>query len=132
MQREYQMIHIQIDTLRYIVTRYIYHCIHLLEYPLARKVERGEIISTTLIHQATRTYQESCLSNIYMGLYSSSSSSIWRNVLRGHAGLYKLARLSSLPRSWIFYPHMDPHHYGRTVYSRLELKTGMGLRSYGF
>ena len=52
----------------------------------------------------------------------SSSSSIWRNVLRGHAGLCRLLRLNSLPHSRIANPC-----YGGTVHSRLEPMTDMFL-----
>ena len=37
--------------------------------------------------------------------FHSNSSSLWRNVLRGHAGLYRLSRLNSLPRSRIVNPY---------------------------
>ena len=40
-------------------------------------------------------------------------SSIWRNVQRGHAGLFRLSRLNSLPHSRIVNPY-----YGETVHSR--------------
>ena len=48
------------------------------------------------------------------------SSSIRRNVLRGHVGLYRLSSLNSLPRSRIVNPC-----YGGTVHSELEPMTGM-------
>ena len=57
---------------------------------------------------------------IIFDLYSSSS--IWRNILRGHAGLYRLSRLNSLPRSLIVNPC-----YGGTVRLGLEPMAGMLL-----
>ena len=44
------------------------------------------------------------------------------NVLRGHAGLYRLSRLYSIPRSRI----VSPYYWG-TVHSVLELITGVLL-----
>ena len=55
-------------------------------------------------------------------LLNSSSSSIWRNLLRGHTGLYRRSRLNSLQRSQIVNPC-----YEGTVHSRLEPMTGMLL-----
>ena len=51
----------------------------------------------------------------------------WRNVLHGHAGLYKHSRLNSLPRS----RRVNPC-YGGTVHSGLKPITGMLLSRWSW
>ena len=64
----------------------------------------------------------SCKAIFYQNLQfifiSSPSYSIGVNVLRGHAGLYRLSRFYSVPRSRIVSPC-----YGRTVHCGLEPMT---------
>lgn len=58
-------------------------------------------------------------------LYCSSSSSIWRSVLCGHAGLYRFSRLIQVPLSRI----VGRCHRGNTgVHSRLEPITSIPLK----
>ena len=51
--------------------------------------------------------------SLYMKDFCLWSSSIWRNVLRGHTGLYRLSRINSLQRSRIDSQILDTG--GRTI-----------------